>query len=245
MITIIDYNAGNILSVCNALDTLKIKYNVTQDKNEIKNAKKIIFPWVWHSRHAMNELKKLDLIKTIRHYKKPFLWICLWMQLLFNDSEEWNTKCLWIINDSIKKFNTNNNIFKIPHMWWNNISTVIAKSEAIHVIAKSVAIPVIAKSVAMKQSIPVIAKSVAMKQSIPVIAKSVAMKQSILKFNTWKYFYFVHSYYAPIWTYTLAQTNYINNFSSIVQKDNFIWVQFHPEKSWAEWLKILQNFNKI
>lgn len=56
------------------------------------------------------------------------------------------------------------------------------------------------------------------------------------------YLYFVHSYYAPVSDYTLATCNYINNFSAIVAKDNFIGVQFHPEKSGSVGSMILQNF---
>lgn len=56
------------------------------------------------------------------------------------------------------------------------------------------------------------------------------------------YLYFVHSYYAPVGDYTLATCNYINDFSAIVAKDNFIGVQFHPEKSGSVGSMILQNF---
>lgn len=191
--TIIDYKAGNILSVCNALDLIWVKYKVSNDKNEIKNSDKIIFPWVWHCFHAMQELKKLDLIDTIRNFEKPFLWICLWMQLLFSESEEWNTKCLWIIEWKIKKFQ-NNWHNKIPHMWWNDIKII---------------------------------------------------KENKLIDNDLKYYYFVHSYFAEVNNCTLTSTNYINHFSSSVQKNNFFWVQFHPEKSWNDWLNILRNFINI
>lgn len=56
------------------------------------------------------------------------------------------------------------------------------------------------------------------------------------------YLYFVHSYYAPVSEHTLAACNYINDFSAIVAKDNFIGVQFHPEKSGSVGSMILQNF---
>ncbi|MBD3616626.1 MAG: imidazole glycerol phosphate synthase subunit HisH [Gracilimonas sp.] len=56
------------------------------------------------------------------------------------------------------------------------------------------------------------------------------------------YLYFVHSFYAPVTEYTLATCNYINDFSAIVAKDNFIGVQFHPEKSGSVGSLILQNF---
>ncbi|MFD2531666.1 imidazole glycerol phosphate synthase subunit HisH [Gracilimonas halophila] len=68
-------------------------------------------------------------------------------------------------------------------------------------------------------------------------------KHAILKNLISKnYLYFVHSYYAPVGDYTLATCNYINDFSAIVAKDNFIGVQFHPEKSGSVGSMILQNF---
>lgn len=68
-------------------------------------------------------------------------------------------------------------------------------------------------------------------------------KHAILKNLISKnYLYFVHSYYAPVGDYTLATCNYINDFSAIVAKDNFIGVQFHPEKSGSVGSLILQNF---
>ncbi|MEM7618130.1 MAG: imidazole glycerol phosphate synthase subunit HisH [Pseudomonadota bacterium] len=56
------------------------------------------------------------------------------------------------------------------------------------------------------------------------------------------YFYFVHSYYAPVSDYTLASCQYANNFSAIIQKENFYGCQFHPEKSGENGAKILKNF---
>ncbi|WP_185872907.1 imidazole glycerol phosphate synthase subunit HisH [Blattabacterium cuenoti] len=59
------------------------------------------------------------------------------------------------------------------------------------------------------------------------------------------YQYFVHSYYAPLGKYTIAKTNYIINYSSAINKDNFYAVQFHPEKSSFIGQKILENFIKL
>lgn len=60
-----------------------------------------------------------------------------------------------------------------------------------------------------------------------------------------EYFYFVHSYYAPLCDNTIAECNYIQNFSAAVQKDNFYGVQFHPEKSSKTGSKLLKNFLEI
>lgn len=69
--------------------------------------------------------------------------------------------------------------------------------------------------------------------------KKHAILKNLLSKN---YLYFVHSYYAPVGDYTLAACNYINDFSAIVAKDNFIGVQFHPEKSGSVGSLILQNW---
>ncbi|MTI41570.1 imidazole glycerol phosphate synthase subunit HisH [Fulvivirga lutimaris] len=57
--------------------------------------------------------------------------------------------------------------------------------------------------------------------------------------------YFVHSYYVPVSEYTIAKTDYINNFSAAIKKDNFYAVQFHPEKSGAQGAQILKNFIEL
>lgn len=56
------------------------------------------------------------------------------------------------------------------------------------------------------------------------------------------YFYYVHGYYAPVNEYTMASCDYINNFAAVVAKDNFMGVQFHPEKSGPSGSRLLQNF---
>ena len=198
MISIIDYNCGNIASLCYALDKLKAKYIVTNDKDVIWPCDKVIFPWVWNASYAMEQLRKLDLINTIRNYKKPFLGICLWMQLLFQKSEEWNTKCLWIMPWKIVKFIDNTWEYRIPHTWWNSI-----------------------KLKNWKMSF------------LPQDKKK--LRDDDL------YYYFVHSYYAPVWEYTTSICNYIHNFSASVQYKNFCGVQFHPEKSIENWLNFLKQ----
>jgi glutamine amidotransferase len=127
MLTIIDYNSGNIGSVCNALERLEQNFLVTSDPEEIKKASKIIFPGVGRAGVAMAELKKRNLVETIRNVKAPFLGICLGMQLLFEVSEEDDTQCLNIIKGTVKKFISNNKydeIIKVPQMGWNTVSEI-------------------------------------------------------------------------------------------------------------------------
>ena len=90
MIAIIDYGAGNIFSVKNALDYLGFECKLTSDKNEIKEADAIILPGVGAFPAAMNMLEKSGLIDTIKEEatKKPLLGICLGMQMLFEKGYE-------------------------------------------------------------------------------------------------------------------------------------------------------------
>ena len=118
MIAIIDYNSGNIASVCNALERLSVTYEVTSDKDKIQSADKVIFPGVGRAAAAMDELQKRGLDKTIPNIRAPFLGICLGMQLLSAYSEEDDTKCLDIIPGKVKRFP---NFVKIPQIGWNKV----------------------------------------------------------------------------------------------------------------------------
>lgn len=119
MITIVDYNAGNIKSVTNALDKIGAQWKITSDSREIAEAKKIIMPGVGSAASAMEELKKHDLIGVIQNTRAPFLGICLGMQLLFEMSDEGDAECLGIIKGRVKKFQGNG--LKTPQMGWNRV----------------------------------------------------------------------------------------------------------------------------
>lgn len=119
MIAIIDYNAGNLASVANALDKLNVKYFIAKKQTDLKKADKIIFPGVGHANTAMKNLEKLNLVNVLKNWDKPFLGICLGMQLMCEQSEEGNTKCLEIIKTKVKKFT--DKTLKIPHMGWNDV----------------------------------------------------------------------------------------------------------------------------
>src|SRR5690606_27760143 len=104
MIAIIDYVAGNVKSVQNAVEKLGFETIITSDFEEIKNAEKVIFPGVGEASTAMKYLKNLKLDELIPSLKQPFLGICLGQQLLCNFSEEGNTKCLGIFDLNVKEF---------------------------------------------------------------------------------------------------------------------------------------------
>jgi len=121
MIAIIDYNAGNISSVQNALNRLGYGSIVTRNKEEILKADKVILPGVGEAGTAMNYLIEFELDGFIKELKQPFLGICLGMQLMCNSSEEGDTKCLGIFNSEVKRFPPKE---KVPHMGWNNINVL-------------------------------------------------------------------------------------------------------------------------
>jgi glutamine amidotransferase len=118
MIAIIDYVAGNVKSVQNAVEKLGFETIITSDFEEIKNAEKVIFPGVGEASTAMKYLKNLKLDELIPTLKQPFLGICLGQQLLCNFSEEGNTKCLGIFDLNVKEFPATD---IVPHMGWNNL----------------------------------------------------------------------------------------------------------------------------
>ncbi|MGN0107710.1 MAG: imidazole glycerol phosphate synthase subunit HisH [Hominilimicola sp.] len=124
MIAIIDYGAGNLHSVKNALDFLGADNIVTGSSEEILNADKVILPGVGAFGDAMKCLEESGLthtVKTAAQSGKPFLGICLGLHLLFEESEESpGVKGLGIFKGRIVKIPDSGSL-KIPHMGWNNI----------------------------------------------------------------------------------------------------------------------------
>ena len=91
MIGIIDYGSGNIQAIATIYKNLNIDYQVISDPEELKKADKLILPGVGAFGEAMSHLRQLDLIDSIKEFVKtgkPFMGICLGMQLLFSKSEE-------------------------------------------------------------------------------------------------------------------------------------------------------------
>ena len=124
MIAIIDYDAGNVKSVQNALKKLGFEAEITSDIETIENADKVIFPGVGEASSAMKKLQERGLDAVIQNLKQPVLGICLGMQLMCNASEEGNTKALGIFDCEVKLF-PNSDI--VPHMGWNNVSEMKGK----------------------------------------------------------------------------------------------------------------------
>lgn len=122
-IVIIDYNSGNIKSLGNMLSFLGCEYVLSNKKEDILNAKKLIFPGQGHFAQAMDNLYQSGLIDTIKNSIDKgidFLGICLGLQILFEKSEEApNVEGLGIIEGEVKKFK----IGKTPQVGWNKIKT--------------------------------------------------------------------------------------------------------------------------
>ncbi len=194
MIGIIDYEAGNIASVTNALSRLNVEFAVTNDTEKLEQCDGYIFPGVGHAYSAMKSLDEHHLVEWMQNIQKPLLGICLGMQLLFEKSEEGSSKGIGVIPGKLKKFNSD--LGKVPHMGWNTF-TDIKEHDLLRGISKE------------------------------------------------DYFYYVHSYYAPVNKFTLATCDYINRFASVVARNNFLGVQFHPEKSGDIGERLLSNFLTI
>ncbi len=124
MIAIIDYGAGNLQSVKKAFDFIGAETVITNDPEVILSADKILLPGVGSFGDAMDSMEKNGLVETVKECAlsgKPFLGICLGLQLLFEESEESpGVKGLGIFKGKIKKFSSDMGL-KIPHIGWNSL----------------------------------------------------------------------------------------------------------------------------
>tara|TARA_B100000579_G_scaffold334736_1_gene285339 strand:- start:188 stop:832 length:645 start_codon:yes stop_codon:yes gene_type:complete len=198
-IIIIDNGLGNITSVANAIKKLNYNFEVTNSKSKIKSSNVYILPGVGAFPKAMMNLKKNGLIDILKeqliHKKKPYLGICLGMQLLSELSEEQGlTKGLNFVKGKVKKLKKTGSL-NIPNVGWRKV-----KLE----------------------------------------------KKNFLfnKISQGSFFYFDHSY-SLVNTdkkFILSTTNYGNKVVSCIKKNNLIGVQFHPEKSQINGLRLLKNF---
>ena len=127
-IAIIDYQLGNLFSVKQACLHLGYDAFITSDPQDVVTADYAILPGVGAFADSMTNLKKLDLVEPIKDFVasgKPFMGICLGLQLLLTESEEFgNSKGLNLIEGVVKRFsnkNTEGGILKVPQISWNEI----------------------------------------------------------------------------------------------------------------------------
>lgn len=215
-ICIIDYKAGNVFSVVNTLNALGANSYVSSNPEEIKNASKIIFPGVGSFEASMQELNKLELTELIKEQAlsgKPFLGICVGMQVLFEhgtehfkgDDPEHTIPGLGIFAGTVDKFASKD--LKIPHMGWNQIASENG----------SIKSPIFNGLSADSNFYFVHSYKVDDKHRQ-------ANLERFPKLETIK-------------------TSYSENFiSSIWNGENLFACQFHPEKSGSNGLKIIENF---
>ncbi len=122
MITIIDYGAGNLRSVLNAIAKLGYTTKLVSTPQEVDQAEVLILPGVGAAGHIMESLKTSGLDNAIRKYigeNRYFLGICIGMQVLLGETEEGGGySCLNIVPGVVRKFNEG---LKVPHMGWNQV----------------------------------------------------------------------------------------------------------------------------
>ena len=194
MIGIVDYGAGNIRSLGNALEGLGKPFFVSRDVQELQRAEKLILPGVGEARSAMESLSRVGLLEWLPAIRVPFLGICIGMQILFEHSDERDTACLGIVPGRVARFDSAQ--VKVPHMGWNSVN---------------------------------------LKAPSPLFDG----------IRDGEFFYFVHSFGAPLVAQTVGSTEYGIKFSSAVQHNNFFGVQFHAEKSGSAGLHVLKNFTEL
>ena len=125
MIAIIDYDTGNLRSVCNALDRIGAEYCLTDDPKAIAEADRVLLPGVGEASTAMAKLQERGLCEVITSLKVPVLGICIGMQLMCRHSEEGDVECLGIFDSSVRRFEAcPQKGVKVPHMGWNGIRSL-------------------------------------------------------------------------------------------------------------------------
>ncbi len=202
-IAVVDYGMGNLRSVYQALRKVApdASVSVTDDAKVIAEAKRVVFPGQGAMPDCMRELDARGLRSAVvdAAKNKPFLGICIGLQMLFAHSAEGDVPGLGILLGEVVRFKSNlqdasGERLKVPHMGWNQVHHV----------------------------------EHALWNGIQQDAR----------------FYFVHSYYVQPQEVEIVQgtSNYPDSFVCAVARDNLFAVQFHPEKSAAAGLKLLQNF---
>ncbi|HET9112600.1 MAG TPA: imidazole glycerol phosphate synthase subunit HisH [Burkholderiales bacterium] len=134
-IAVIDYGMGNLRSVSKALEYVApgASVAVTADADVIRRAARVVFPGVGAMAECMRELEERGLVEAVREAaaSKPFLGICLGMQMLFEHSEEGDAAGLGILPGRVRRFadaamyDNRNERLKVPHMGWNEVHQAV------------------------------------------------------------------------------------------------------------------------
>ncbi|CAI8020449.1 Imidazole glycerol phosphate synthase subunit HisH [Geodia barretti] len=120
-IVVIDYQSGNLRSVAKALEAVGASPVVTEDASQIESADAVILPGVGSGPAAMRALETRGLVKPIKQYVaggRPFLGVCLGLQLLLERTDEGDAPCLGIVPGQVRRLPGG---MKVPHMGWNSV----------------------------------------------------------------------------------------------------------------------------
>lgn len=127
MIAIIDYGAGNIRSVANALERAGASYCLTASPADILAADHVILPGVGEAASAMARLHERGLDELIRELRMPVLGICIGLQLLCRSSEEGGARCLGVFDTDVRRLpeaDAGGTRLKVPHVGWNTVGSL-------------------------------------------------------------------------------------------------------------------------
>jgi imidazole glycerol phosphate synthase glutamine amidotransferase subunit len=202
MIGILDYGMGNLGSVSNACAFLGLDACIVARPEEMDDCSAVILPGVGAFGDCMKHLVDHGFVEPVRDWiraDRPFLGICLGLQVLFEGSEESpGVPGLGLLPGRVVRFRVNQEL-KVPQIGWNRV----------------------------RQS----------RQDCPLFAEVADLS----------FFYFVHSYYVdtPDRSAIVGVTDYGVDYTSAVWRGRMMAVQFHPEKSQALGLKLLQNFQAM
>jgi glutamine amidotransferase len=230
-VAIVDYGMGNLRSVEQAVRKVapNAEVVVTDDAKVIAAAKRVVFPGQGAMPDCMRELDARGLRTAVMQAArdKPFLGICIGLQMLFEHSAEGDVPGLGLLRGQVLRFphaalDAHGARLKVPHMGWNQVHQINPRLEGVDTFALS---PAIGGKLDRGCDAPH-----ALWQGIEQDAR----------------FYFVHSYYVqPVDASVIqATSDYPQPFVCAVAQDNLFAVQFHPEKSHAAGLRLLQNFTQ-
>jgi imidazole glycerol phosphate synthase glutamine amidotransferase subunit len=203
-VTLLDYGAGNLRSVAKAFEHEGADVRLTADPAEAADAERLVLPGQGHFGQCMTRLEEAGLADAVRGHVaagRPFLGICVGMQLLYDASEEApGVAGLGLLPGTVRRIRTE---LPLPHVGWNAVEFVRAA------------------------------------EADPLL-QGVAGPEP-------RWFYHVHSYAVleSDGEHVLGRCTYGDAFASIVGRDNVRGIQFHPEKSQEDGLRILRNFAEM
>lgn len=200
-VAVVDYGVGNLYSVCRALAHVGASGFVTSDPRDVERASAVLLPGVGAFGNAMENLRRLGLVGPLKEAAasgRPFIGICLGMQLLMEESEEFGRHPgLGLIPGDVGKMDCRQNA-RIPHIGWNRITR-------------------------------------------PPSPKDPWADTPLDGLPDGTFMYFVHSYHARPTRreVVLAETTYHGQtFCSALRSGNVVGMQFHPERSAADGLRV-------